>query len=276
MAIVQIKACRCRMWALHDRLQDHILAESCKEEIKSFRAYGQLIPVLGRPVIGDPKLDAELIYGARRLYVARHLGKPISVDLREISDEEAIIAMDVENRQRSDISPYERGCSFADLIRQGYFRTQGELARALNISESSVSRYLTIARLPSVIVSAFRSPLDIKEDWGLRLSELLLDSDLRPKLIRVAREAQLVEERRSSDVYRRLISACEKLSGARLRARDEVIFDSSGRAAFRIRQRSAHVAILLPVNKLSEAKLLEVKRAIQTIVAPAQVETARQ
>src|SRR5213075_3284786 len=100
MPVVHLDSRRCKMWVLHDRFPEHIQAEYCKEEIKSFRAYGQLIPVLGRPLIGDPKFDAELIYGARRLYVARHLGKSILVDLREMTDGEAIVAMDLENRQR--------------------------------------------------------------------------------------------------------------------------------------------------------------------------------
>src|SRR5215472_14327187 len=58
---------RCRMWSLHDRLEEHITEESCKAEIESFQSHGQVVPVIGRPVPEDPGYDFELIFGARRL-----------------------------------------------------------------------------------------------------------------------------------------------------------------------------------------------------------------
>src|ERR1700678_2391533 len=115
---------RCRVWTLHDRIEEHITEESCRTEIDSFAVHGQVVPVLGRPVLGDPNFDVELIYGARRLFVARHLNQPLLVELCDLSDFEAIVAMDIENRQRSDISPYERGVAFATWLRTGHFASQ--------------------------------------------------------------------------------------------------------------------------------------------------------
>jgi ParB-like chromosome segregation protein Spo0J len=74
------------------------------------------VPALGRPLHGDLEFDVEIIYGARRLFVARHLNMPLQVELREMSDREALVAMDIENRLRTDISPYERGTA-ADVYR---------------------------------------------------------------------------------------------------------------------------------------------------------------
>src|SRR5688500_12250742 len=119
---------RCCMWELHDRLEVDITEESCKAEIESLRMHGQLIPVLGRRIKDDPDYDIELIYGARRLFAARNLNKQLAVELREISDREAILAMDVENRQRCEVSPFERGRSYVRWLQAGHFSSQEDLA----------------------------------------------------------------------------------------------------------------------------------------------------
>src|ERR1700680_1284415 len=173
--VVSISPFRCRMWALHDRLEAGITAETCKSEIASFLKHGQLVPALGRPVNGDPDCDIELIYGARRLFVSRHINRSLRVELREMWDREAIIAMDIENRQRADVSPYERAISYAACLRAGHFGSQQELARALKISASQVSRLLSLAKLPAVVVNAFATPFDICEGWGVDLIERMID-----------------------------------------------------------------------------------------------------
>jgi hypothetical protein len=82
-SIVAVNPFRCRLWAFHDRLEEHVNAETC------------------------------------RLFVARHLNAQLLVEMRPMSDLEAIVAIDIENRQRVDVSPYERGLSFAQWLRAG-------------------------------------------------------------------------------------------------------------------------------------------------------------
>src|SRR5262245_57838727 len=141
-SIVSVNPFRCRMWALHDRLETHVTEDTCRAEIESISKHGQLVPVLGRPLRQDPDYEVELIYGARRLFVARLINQPLLVELRELSDRDAIVAMDVENRLRQDISPYERGRSYARYLQSGFFKSQDEIARSLKISASQVSRLL--------------------------------------------------------------------------------------------------------------------------------------
>ena len=74
--ITMMNPFRCRMWELHDRLEAHINEDTCRAEIASFGAHGQFVAVLGRRLKGDASHDIELITGARRLFVARHLNKP--------------------------------------------------------------------------------------------------------------------------------------------------------------------------------------------------------
>jgi ParB family transcriptional regulator, chromosome partitioning protein len=177
--IVFINPFRCRLWDLHDRIETHITEESCRAEIESISRHGQIVPALGRPLRGTPDYDVELICGARRLFVARHIKRDLAVELREISDREALILMDTENRQRTDISPYERGMSYARWLRSGHFQSQDDVARALKISAAQVSRLLKVARLPAVVVDAFADPTEIHESWGLDLMAALEDPERR-------------------------------------------------------------------------------------------------
>ena len=72
------------------------------------------------------------------------------MEVRELTDQEAIIALDIENRQRKELSPYERGRSYYLWLHHGLFSSQEALARTLNISASQVSRLISLAQLPPV------------------------------------------------------------------------------------------------------------------------------
>ncbi|MDY6949090.1 MAG: ParB N-terminal domain-containing protein, partial [Pseudomonadota bacterium] len=119
---VSINSFRCRVWERHARLEEYITEETCRTEIASVKAHGQLIPVLVRPLLGDVNYDYELIYGARRLFVARHLNVPLLAEVRRLSDRDAAIHVDIENRQRKDISPYERGRCYHQWLSSGLFQ----------------------------------------------------------------------------------------------------------------------------------------------------------
>jgi ParB family chromosome partitioning protein len=225
------------------------------------------VPVLGRPLHDDPTHDIELVYGARRLFVARHLNKPLAVELREISDREAIVAMDVENRQRADISPYERGMSYARWLRSGYFNSQDELASALKISSSQVSRLLKLARLPAVIVSAFASPVQICEGWGLDLIDALDDPERRQRTVNKARALGNIFPRLSArEVYQQLRAASAVGRKPKRGAHDEVVKDLMGAPLFRIRQHANSIAVLLPVEKTSAQTLENIRSALRNIM----------
>ena len=265
-AIVSFSPFRCRMWQLHDRAEEHITEASCREEIESIARVGQLVPALGRPVRGDPACDCELIYGARRLFVARHLNAPLRVELREISDREAIVAMDIENRQRQDISPYERGLSYARWLREGHFGSQDDIANGLKISKSQVSRFLKIARLPPVVVSAFGSPTEICEAWGLELAAALEDPERRAFAIRKARDIRRSGVRLSpKEVCHRLLSA--HVSVKRLpRVEQEELVLNGGKVLFRIRHERAWVSLRVPASRLSGIKLTAIRSALTELL----------
>jgi ParB family chromosome partitioning protein len=168
-SIITADPFRCRVWALNDRLQDFLTEASCQAEIESVARDGQLVPVVGRALPGNPDFDIEVVCGARRLFIARHLNIPLRIELRTLTDRQAAVAVETENCLRKQTSPYERGLWLAKLLRQNVYRSQDEMARDLGITPTQVSRLLKFSDLPAMIIGAFASPHDILESWAVEL-----------------------------------------------------------------------------------------------------------
>jgi len=266
-AIIAVNPFRCRMWHLHDRIESHINDETCRSEIESIDKHGQLVPVLGRTLRGDPVYEFELIYGARRLFIARHINKPLLIEVREMSDREAIVAMDVENRLRQDVSPYERGKSYARYLQSGAFKSQEEIARALRISASQVCRLLKLAQLPAAVVSAFGNPVDICEGWGLNIMEALEDPHKRQLTLNRARLIGKQKMARSArDVYQELMSAATHGRKVKRAIHDEVVKDERGLPLFRVRQLAGSVAFLVPTGIVNTTSLERLRQALSDVL----------
>jgi ParB family chromosome partitioning protein len=264
--LVKVSPHRCRIWIGHDRLEEYIDEQSCQSEIQSFVSHGQMSAVLGRPLKDDPSFDVELIFGARRLFVARALNVLLDVELRDLTDREAAIHLDIENRHRREVSPYERGMCYMRWLRSGLFSSQEELAQSLKASPSHVSRLLAVAKLPSVIVSAFPSPLEIREMWGVALLSAFGDMKRRRALLERARVIAKESPRPPPDrVFERLTAvegarASVKTGGERFV--DEVVRDRAGRPLFRIRRYRQRVAFVIDSRKLSRASYEQIRRSL--------------
>lgn len=91
------------------------------ELIQSIKESGIMTPILVRP---DPKGGYELISGHRRLHAAIALGLPaLPAVIKEMDDDEAVIAMVDANIQRDSILPSEK--AFAYKMRMEAVRHQG-------------------------------------------------------------------------------------------------------------------------------------------------------
>lgn len=266
-SIISADPFKCRVWNMHDRFESEINAQTCKAEIDSFSAHGQLVPALGRRLTDDPNYEIELIYGARRLFAARHLKMPLLVELRELSDREGLVAMDIENRQRQDISPYERGLSYKRWLRSGHFASQDDISRTLQVSASQVSRLLQLAHLPAVVVNAFRDPADIRENWGLDLVEALNDPQRRAATIRSARSLGNDSPRlQGRDVIRKLLSFSARGRKPKVEAHDKVVSGSDGSPLFRIRYLNNSIALIFTADKISGQSIDRIEAALSTIL----------
>ncbi len=267
MAIEQVEPANCTLWPFHQRSGEDLSEESCKELIASMQRHGQRHPALGRRPDGKTAGAVELIYGSRRLFAATRLGIKLLVDVRNLDDRAAIVEMELENRLRTDITPYDRGMSYRHWLNARVFASQAELARELGVSEAQVSRLLRYADLPTAVVAAFASVGSIREEWAIALAKLCGDPHRRPGLVRRAREFARTEGPHTPEmVFRRLVSD-ENLRGRPTAEKgDEVVRSSSGRPIYRIAVRSSTIHFILPRTALSEDLLGQLKRQLTSML----------
>jgi ParB/RepB/Spo0J family partition protein len=265
--ILLVDPFRCRLWELHDRCDTNITEYSCRAEIESVARHGQIVPALGRRLQGSPGYDVELICGARRLFVARHIKRKLSVEVRVLCDREALILMDTENRQRTDISPYERGMSYARWLRSGNFQSQDDIVQTMNVSAAQVSRLIKLTRLPAVILDAFPSADEIHESWGLELLNALENPDRREATLKRARAICLHNPRPSAaEVYRQLLTPTDGRLRSKAGRRDEVVKDQRGRPLFRIRQLRNTIAVVLPLERVPASMLATIRETLSSML----------
>lgn len=130
-------------------------------------------PILVREVQGRGAVVYEVIYGHRRLRACQELKLPVWIIVVQATDEELFYAMDMENRQRKNPSPFELGDSYRRALENGLFASLRALAARLNIDPGYASRAYNIAKLPPEVLDAFPSRTAIQFKWGKDLSDAL-------------------------------------------------------------------------------------------------------
>ncbi|MGR3512058.1 MAG: ParB/RepB/Spo0J family partition protein [Paracoccaceae bacterium] len=183
----------CRMWARHNRDYALLTEENCRDLIDGIRSQGrQEFPAIVRRV-SNGEVPYEVICGARRHFAISWLQAnnypqfKYLVEVRDLSDEEAFRLADIENRDREDISDYERARDYAEAVELYYGGKQKDMAARLEVTTVWLSRYLELARLPSEIVEAFPSIRDIRELHARTLKPLLKETKGRSRVLAEAR-----------------------------------------------------------------------------------------
>ena len=138
-----------------------------KSEIEN--AGGNVQPIKVRP-ISDSVYQFEIVYGHRRHRACLELGLPVLALIDAINDVDLFVAMDRENRLRADLRPYEQGVMYARALDEGLFPSLRKLADALGVDVGNASKAVSLARLPSAVLTAFASPLDLQQAWATSLS----------------------------------------------------------------------------------------------------------
>jgi ParB family chromosome partitioning protein len=139
--------------------------------VESIRAEGQLVPVLLRP---HPTSEGrfQVAYGHRRVRALRALERPVRAVVRQLSDDELVVAQGKENSDRKDLSYIERG-RFAATLEDRKFGRETIMA-ALNVDKTELSRMISVVRaIPSRIVEGIGpAPKTGRRRW-MELAERL-------------------------------------------------------------------------------------------------------
>lgn len=215
---------RCRMWERHNRDYALLTEENCRDLIDGIKAQGQQeFPAIVRRLDGEA-YEFEVICGARRHFAVNWLRENnypqfrYLVEVRDLSDEEAFRLADIENRDREDISDYERAVDYAEAIRLYYGGAQKAMAERLEVSPPWLSRYLVLAKMPEEVLTAFASKRDIRERHARALKPLLNNPEQAEAILQEAAFLSQTQARAAQgkgayvdaqDVFKRLVSAAK-------------------------------------------------------------------
>jgi len=207
---ISIRPGDCSVWDGNPRDVPGLSADSCRTLIESIaQEDGNRIPVLVRHNPPGSELPYELLVGSRRRFSVNwlnHNGRPeirLNAMVVDLSDEEAFRLADIENRERQDITELDRARSYQSAVDRFYGGVQSRMAEALNLSNSQLSRLLSLAQMPDEVVDAFAT----REELRVRHSEVLTPLLRRPEL----RERLLVAARAIGQEQQRLASASDRM-----------------------------------------------------------------
>jgi ParB family chromosome partitioning protein len=121
--------------------KDHI-----QELANSIEQNGLLQPIT---VLNNHDDTFTIVFGHRRAAAYEYLGKDeIEANiLNSIENNNLVISPIVENLQRKDMEPIETAMALNKVIKMGVSKTQEDLAKLLGISQSRISKLLTILKL---------------------------------------------------------------------------------------------------------------------------------
>jgi len=183
-----LEPAHCRLWDQHNRRYDLLNETRCADLIEGFKSMGkQEFPAIVRRVEGPGEVGYEVICGARRHWTANYLGWKLLVEVRDLDDEQAFRLADIENRDREDISDYERALDYKKALKL-YYTNQKQMAERLEVSVDWLSRFLALTDLPDEVVDAYRDVTEICVAHGRALAAGLKDAKTRRRILAKAKD----------------------------------------------------------------------------------------
>lgn len=190
-------------WAnRHETAYASVAFERFKDNIDLADGNGQ--PILVRRVDDG----YEIVCGHRRHRACQELGLPVFAVVFDepLSDLQLFLAMERENREREELSPYDQGRMYVRALDSGLFSSQRRLAVAIGVSHTWVRKAVRIATLPFEVIDAFSDPTAIQPAHAEDIVGALA-ADAAAVLDRAAELAatKRTAKRSATDVVHRLI-----------------------------------------------------------------------
>ena len=152
-----------------DRLE---APEDMQRELRdSIRDHGQQVPILVRPHPGQSG-RYQVAYGHRRLKAVASLGLRVRAVVRDLTNEELVVAQGLENSARTNLSFIERALYAARLEEEGFSRDT--IMAALAIDKTGLSKLIAVpSKLPRDVLLSIGAAPKIGRDRWLLLVEFM-------------------------------------------------------------------------------------------------------
>lgn len=194
----------CRPWKFHNRDNAWMSVNKCQDLISSIRKNGQKVPIFARKIENDPEgKNWEIIAGRRRWFACNYLGIKIRVKATDSNDRECAILMNLENKDRNDISEFEDAISYSQQLEARLFDSQDEMASALDLKKSKLSKMLSAAKITKYeeVMKLFGDITLLKINPIYSLVLLLeKNSTNRERILTKAKSLQVISLQRKSSI----------------------------------------------------------------------------
>ncbi|MCU7800675.1 MAG: ParB N-terminal domain-containing protein [gamma proteobacterium symbiont of Lucinoma myriamae] len=282
---VDIDPRECQVIKIPGRIQKLLNEQVCDDLIKDFNSHiGQKEPIYIRPIPDDVEkinnnIKYEVFAGTRRRWAAEHVVNELNQKFRlkafikKLSDEEASVFTEKENA-KVEWADVEFGFFYSELLANGTYKTQQELAKKRNIDKSMVTEYLRFGTLrddfPSII-SAFdelSNLLELRKLWVKKLLMLLEDNGKEKAILSKTSSLIKVGKKLSSNfLYNSLIKAAENTYKTdRLDVIKESIKNKKGKESIGTFTRSSVNNIDIKIKSKSTLTKEELKKEISMLI----------
>jgi len=196
--------------------------EALSDLVQAISESSQLSPILVRPHPERPG-RYQTAFGHRRVRAVAILGIPVRAIVRELTDEEMVVAQGQENHARKDLSFIEKAL-FAQRLESRNFARPTIMA-ALSVYKSDLSNMLSVAhRIPEQLIEAIGpAPNTGRRGW-IELAELLKNA----RLIEIARKAAGAPLTQAQDSDARFSAVLAAVKPAPMRSKTDILKDGEG------------------------------------------------
>lgn len=236
--------------------------ESLKQDIAT--AEGNVQPICVRPA-SDGSGKYEIVFGHRRHRACLELGIPVLavIETAPITELELFAAMDRENRERADLSPYEQGVTYRRALDANLYPSNRRLAEALGVSHTWVANVLMVADLPAPVIECFRTPIEIQHRHAKAISAAI-EVD-RKGVLRRAEKLRQTTSRGAPGVVVAALTKGSEGGSAESRA---IPLKVAGKAVGEWhRDRAGRLTIRLESSAVPEDRLAEVLQALEAVLS---------
>lgn len=153
-----------------DRLEED--EKEFNEILEAIRERGQDSPILVRPHPNSPQRYM-VVFGHRRLKVAKLLGRKVRAVIKEMKDREHVVAQGQENSARANLSFIEKAMYASELSKLRYDDDNAIVMAALALDRATLSKMLAVASIPEKVLRAIGPAKGIGRDRWYELKLLL-------------------------------------------------------------------------------------------------------
>lgn len=205
--------------------------------LSSIREQGQQVPILVRPHPTEAG-RYQVAFGHRRLRAVQEIGQQVKAIVRNLTDEELVVAQGQENNEREDLSYIEKS-RFAHHLKKQFSREV--IISAMSLDKAEISRMFSIVdHLPPDLIDAIGPAPGVGRRSWQELVELIHKSSGQ-NATEIARSQEL-QQLASQDRFKALVA---KLKPRRAERLADVLSGTSGQRLAHVKQSKTKLEITI-------------------------------